>query len=215
MKLLLPLILVYAILAPLPKDSADAQAAPQSPAVHAETTAPALTADESGVYAAIFTEIFQATADTQIMLLDHTSVGVPPGMWAVTSVQGPDTGKFITQVSTETRQDYQAKNKQSVRLAGECKLAPRCEFDNVVALTGIVGAEKDKMEKGWKEFDKRFPNAPGIFVVSRIGFNHDRTEALAYAGRSCGKLCGNGYYVRLVKREGAWAVAGQTTIWIA
>jgi hypothetical protein len=215
MKLLARLILACAILAPLPQNGANAQVAVQRPATQTETAEPALTADESGVYTAILAEVFQATVDTQIMLLDHTSIGVPPGMWAVTSVQGPETAKFITQFSTETRQDYNLKNKQSVRLAGECKFAPRCEFDNVVALTGIVGAEKDKMEKGWKEFNKRFPNAPGIFVVSRVGFNHDHTEALAYAGRSCGNLCGNGYYVRLVKRDGAWAVAGQTTIWIA
>jgi len=215
MKFFANLVLAVAIVALPNSDATIAPIVMQTPAAQGNSTPATLTADESAIYTAIFAEVFQATADTQVMLLDHTSIGVPPGMWAVTSVQGPETAKFIAQFSTETRQDYNLKNKQSVRLAGECKFAPRCEFDNVVALTGIVGAEKDKMEKGWKEFNKRFPNAPGIFVVSRIGFNHDHTEALAYAGRSCGNLCGNGYYVRLVKRDGAWAVAGQTTIWIA
>ena len=215
MKVLLRLMLTCAMVAPFPRDAAQAAPVAQGAAVQGDSTPPALIADDSAVYAVIFTELFQATAETQIMVLDHTSVGVPPGMWTVTSVQGPDTGKFIAQVSTETRQDYQLKNKQSIRLPGECKFAPRCEFDNVVALTAIVGGEKDKMEKGWKEFNKRFPNAPGIFVVSRIGFNRAHTEALAYAGKSCGQLCGDGYYVWLVKRQGAWSLAAETTIWIA
>jgi hypothetical protein len=84
-----------------------------------------------------------------------------------------------------------------------------------VDLTGIVGMEKPKMEKGWKEFTKRFPNAPGIFVVSRIGFNQNHTEAVMYAAKACGNLCGDGQYVWLVKRDGNWVVAGQTTVWIA
>ena len=79
-------------------------------------------------------------------------------------------------------------------------------------LTGIVGMDKAKMEKGWKQFNKRYPNAPGIFVVSRIGFNRDHTEAVMYAAKACGNLCGDGQYVWLVKRDGVldcrWADDG-------
>ncbi len=171
--------------------------------------------DEIAVYTAAFADVFQATTETQIMIVDHTSIGVPPGMWAVTSVQGQDTAKFMAKLAAETRQDYQLKNKQSVRLPGPCRFAPHCGLYNVVDLTGIVGMDKAKMEKGWKEFNKRYPNAPGIFVLSRIGFNHDHTEAVMYAAKACGNLCGDGQYVWLVKRGGAWAVAGQTTVWIA
>jgi hypothetical protein len=171
--------------------------------------------DETRVYSAVFADIFQATQETQIMIVDHTSIGVPPGMWAVTSVKGPDTTKFMAKVAVDAQQDYQLKNKQSVQLPGPCHIAPQCALYNVVDLTGIVGMDKAKMEKGWKEFNKRYPNAPGIFVVSRIGFNRDHTEAVMYAAKACGNLCGDGQYVWLTKRDGAWSVAGQTTVWIA
>lgn len=179
-------------------------------------TAPASPADEDvTVYSVVFADVFQATPDTQIMIVDHTSKGVPPGMWAVTAVQGPDTAKFMAKLAADTRQDYQLKNKQSIRLPGPCHIAPQCGLYNVVDLTGIVGRDKAKMEKGWKEFNKLYPKAPGIFVLSRIGFNHDHTEAVLYAAKACGNLCGDGQYVWLVKRDGAWVVAGQTTVWIA
>ncbi len=191
--------------------------AQNSQSKQAETAAPTpARADEDvAVYAAVFADVFQATAETQIMIVDHTSIGVPPGLWAVTSVKGQDTAKFMAKLAADTRADYQLKMKQSVSLPAPCRIAPQCGVYNVVDLTGIVGMEKPKMEKGWKEFTKRYPKAPGIFVVSRIGFNQEHTEAVLYAAKACGNLCGDGQYVWLVKRDGAWVVAGQTTVWIA
>jgi hypothetical protein len=171
--------------------------------------------DDVAVYSAVFADVFQATSGTQIMIVDHTSKGVPPGMWAVTSVQSADTAKFMAKLGADTRQDYQLKNKQSVPLPGPCRLTPQCGYYNVVDLTGIVGMDKGKMEKGWKEFKKRYPTAPGIFVVSRIGFNRDHTEAVLYAAKACGNLCGDGQFIWIVRRDGSWVVAGQTTAWIA
>lgn len=215
MKMRLRFILVTAICAAFLAGTGDTLAGARLLPAQKGSGAPALAEDESGVYAAIFADLFQATSETPIMIVDHTSKGVPPGLWTVTSVQGPDTTKFLAQIAQDARQDYQTKNKESMRLVGECKIAPRCEFDNVVALTGIVGGEKGKMDRGWKEFEKRFPDAPGIFMVSRIGFDFAHTQAIAYAAKSCGKQCGDGYYIWLAKRNGAWAVAAQTTIWIA
>lgn len=189
--------------------------AQNSQSKQAETAAAASADEDVAVYAAVFADVFQATAETQIMIVDHTSIGVPPGLWAVTSVKGQDTAKFMAKLAADTRADYQLKMKQSVSLPAPCRISPQCGVYNVVDLTGIVGMEKPKMEKGWKEFTKRYPKAPGIFVVSRIGFNQEHTEAVMYAAKACGNLCGDGQYVWLVKRGGTWVVAGQTTVWIA
>ena len=176
--------------------------------------APALSADEAGVYSALFANLFEAGPGRPIVLEDRTSIGVPPGMWATTSVQGPDTQKFLAKLSPETRADYQAKMKSSVQLPKNCSLAPECTVMDAVSLTGIV-VTKAKNDKGWKNFFSKYPNSPGILLVSRIGFNRDSTEAIVYAGKSCGTLCGEGYYVRLTKIGDRWTVADQTTIWIA
>lgn len=175
---------------------------------------PALSEDEIAVYTTLFANLFEAGPGRPIVLEDRTSIGLPPGMWATTSVQGTDTQKFLAKLMPETRADYQAKMKQSMRLPQNCTLAPECKVADVVMLTAIV-VTKSKNDKGWKNFFAKYPNSAGILLVSRIGFNRDHTEAIVYAGKSCGTLCGEGYYVRLVKIGEHWTVADQTTIWIA
>jgi hypothetical protein len=173
-----------------------------------------LSADEAAVYSTVFANLFEAGPGRPIVLENRTSIGVPPGMWATTSVQGADTSKFLAKLSPDTRADYQAKNKKSMALPQHCELAPVCSAEDVVSLTAIV-VTKNKNDKGWKNFFSKYPNSPGILLVSRIGFNSDKTEAIVYAGKSCGTLCGEGYYVRLTKIGEHWAVADQTTVWIA
>ena len=186
-------------------------AKPSENAVQAPTS---LSADEAAVYSAVFASLFEAGPGRPIVVENRTSIGVPPGMWATTSVQGADTSKFLAKLSADTRADYQAKNKKSMALPQRCELAPECSAEDVVSLTAIV-VTKNKNDKGWKNFFSKYPNAPGILLVSRIGFNSDKTEAIVYAGKSCGTLCGEGYYVRLTKIGERWAVADQTTVWIA
>ncbi len=83
----------------------------------AETAAAASADEDVAVYAAVFADVFQATADTQIMIVDHTSIGVPPGMWAVTSVKGQDTAKFMAKACGRwTRSRLSAEN-EAVRFA--------------------------------------------------------------------------------------------------
>ena len=173
-----------------------------------------LSVDEAAVYSAVFASLFEAGPGRPIVLENRTSIGVPPGMWATTSVQGADTSKFLAKLAPDTRADYQAKNKKSMTLPQPCALAPECSAEDVVSLTAIV-VTKNKNDKGWKNFFSKYPNSPGILLVSRIGFNADKTEAIVYAGKSCGTLCGEGYYVRLTKIGERWAVADQTTVWIA
>jgi hypothetical protein len=184
------------------------------PSENAVQTPGLLSADEAAVYSALLASLFEAGPGRPIVLENHTSIGVPPGMWATTSVQGADTSKFLAKLSPDTRADYQAKNKKSMSLPQPCTLAPECSAEDVVSLTAIV-VTKNKNDKGWKNFFSKYPNSPGILLVSRIGFNADKTEAIVYAGKSCGTLCGEGYYVRLTKIGERWTVADQTTVWIA
>ena len=176
--------------------------------------APMLGGDDIAVYTLVFESLFQAGKRLPIVLADHTAIGVPPGMLVLSPLQDPKSGQFLAKLSREARQDYQLKNKHPVALPSPCPFAPECTAMDIVRLTGMV-MNKEKNDKAWDKFFQRYPNAPGIFVVSRIGFNPDHTEAILYVGKSCGTLCGDGMYVWLVKRDGAWVVQGRTSIWIA
>jgi len=65
------------------------------------------------------------------------------------------------------------------------------------------------------DFEVKFPNNLGYFVVSRIGLNANRTEALLYFDHFCAGLCGGGAYVLMRKVDGAWYVADQRGTWVS
>lgn len=70
----------------------------------------------------------------------------------------------------------------------------------------------------WKNYYRRFPSSPGYTVLSAVGFNGERTEALVYIAVHCGPLCGTGRYVFFVKRDGKWLRAdlkASTCNWIS
>jgi len=65
------------------------------------------------------------------------------------------------------------------------------------------------------DFDARFPNNLGFFVVSHVGLNLQKTEALVYVEHFCGGLCGGGEYVLMRKVNGVWHVADHHNTWVS
>jgi hypothetical protein len=65
------------------------------------------------------------------------------------------------------------------------------------------------------DFDAKFQNNLGYFVVSRVGLNLNETEALLYVEHFCGGLCGGGEYVLMRKLNGAWHVVDHRGTWVS
>lgn len=65
------------------------------------------------------------------------------------------------------------------------------------------------------DFQTRFPNNFGYFVVSHAGLNLGKTEATLYVDHFCGGLCGSGGYFLMRKQNGAWHVVDQHVVWIS
>ncbi len=171
---------------------------------------PQLTEDESAVYTALFQDLYNASKDRPIILIDSTSIGVPPGLVAKVTVKGEQTARFLSRLSPETKQDWTDRNKEHTRLPSPCHLAPDCVIFDIADIAPLV-----KDDRAWRRFLSKHPNAPGIVVVSRIGFNRDLTEAIVYVGRACGSICGEGEYVRLIKLNGSWAADDHTIVWLS
>ncbi len=66
-----------------------------------------------------------------------------------------------------------------------------------------------------RDFQARFPNNFGYFVVSRAGLNLSKNEALLYIEHFCGALCGGGGYVLMRKVDGAWHVVDRHVTWMS
>jgi hypothetical protein len=65
------------------------------------------------------------------------------------------------------------------------------------------------------DFEARFPNNMGYFVVSHVGLNLNKTEALLYVDHLCPGLCGGGGYVLMRKANGVWHVVDRRVIWVS
>jgi len=64
-------------------------------------------------------------------------------------------------------------------------------------------------------FQTRFPNNLGYFVVSHVGLNLSKSEALLYIDHFCSGLCGGGVYVLMHKVNGVWHVVDQHGTWVS
>jgi hypothetical protein len=75
-------------------------------------------------------------------------------------------------------------------------MMPEAEWDEVFGQSGSV----------WTRFEARYPQASGIIVFSRVGFDEEEDTALAFMYYRCGDLCGAGGLYVLVKTDGSWKV---------
>jgi hypothetical protein len=172
--------------------------------------ASALSDDDSAVYTSLLRELYQAAKGRPIILSDQTAIGVPPGMLTNLPVQGPQTVAFLNPISPEARQNFEDLNHASLHLPSPCKFAPECALVDIADIALQV-----KNAKAWRKFMAKHANTPGIIIVSRIGFNRDRDQAVVYSGMSCGPLCGQGEFTWLLKRNGTWTVESSNVVWIS
>ena len=58
----------------------------------------------------------------------------------------------------------------------------------------------------WINYYRRFPESRGFVMLSRVGFNTERTQALMYVGSRCGPHCGDIHFLLLEKANGIWSI---------
>ncbi|MFZ0523321.1 MAG: hypothetical protein WAN14_21880 [Candidatus Acidiferrales bacterium] len=71
------------------------------------------------------------------------------------------------------------------------------------------------LETKRSDLEARFPRNLGYFVVSHVGLNLNKTEALLYVDHFCGGLCGGGEYVLMHKVNGVWHVVDRHGTWVS
>lgn len=119
-----------------------------------------------------------------------------------------------TELQPETVNDLQVKSQNSAyRL--ERKFSINIKY-LLVKDEDLDALFKDKVTGGWKAFHQKYPKSSGFLVLSRVGLNADKTQALVYKGWSCGGLCGGGSYTLLIKKNGVWTVRGSVgPVWVS
>jgi len=133
----------------------------------------------------------------------------------VVDLASDDTYKYVKEslqnLSADTLSDCKTRNDRSYSLKASMILGSRY----------LLFSEKDKQElfqinqSGWDVFYNRYPEAPGIMTLSRVGFNEQMDQALVYLGIQSDWLAGSGNFFLLNKIEGSWVIDQQVMTWVS
>jgi hypothetical protein len=114
-------------------------------------------------------------------------------------------------VSSETVDSFKARNEMSHPIRADMDLGSSYTLLTQTRKNQIFGQN----QSGWDIFYNRYPQAPGITTLSRVGFNAAFDQALVYIGTQSNWLAGAGYYVLLKKGEAGWGIDQQVMTWIS
>lgn|GEM_PF-2501132 len=133
--------------------------------------------EEYEVYSALVEEVFVTGASASGPVPIRDRSGCPKFIVEMASCG-------INAVKPETWEDFKVKNSQEYPLEERFNLSVGCDLVN----------ERDD------------PQARGIVGLSRVGFDPERCQALVHVDEIAGWYISNGYFVLLVKENGAWRV---------
>jgi hypothetical protein len=136
----------------------------------------------------------------QVVIHDATSSG---GEWRFRLFSLFDSRVKFRELQTSTRASYFARNLFRTRIESKFVLPKRA--------TVYFSSESGY---GSAAFQQKFPRNMGLVVLSGVGFNSSRTQAVFYIDHFCG-LCGGGRYVLMEKVGSAWRVKEEHYTWIS
>jgi len=180
-------------------------------AVQTQTSTPTFSAaqidaEEQAVYAAVLGQLYSAPS---FVIMDTTATD--PG--------GVENTEQTLDYVLQNLHDVNPKTIENFRERNETAAPLQLDMDLGVAYTLLSQAERNNIfgqnQSGWEIFYNRYPDAPGIITLSRVGFDAAFDQALVYVGTQSDWLAGAGYYVLMKKVNGAWIVDQKVMSWIS
>lgn len=179
------------------------------------------TDDDYAIYSKILEDHFVRPGVEHLIIGDHTMMEFPPIMAGMAEFgDSPEVKKLRRAIAKDTEADYDAKNKTPAVLEGKFSISTpvvllsAAERDEIFGVK-VEGDKKTADRKGFENLNRLYPNSQGFLRLSRVGYNHARTQALISAGNLCGPLCGEGRVFLLVKDGNSWKIKYAVTTWVS
>jgi len=137
-----------------------------------------------------------------VLIREQTDPDIPNLEFAL---EGP------ADIPEELVEAYRLRNDQpytlerSFTLEHDYALVPQSEYDDLLRSGRLT----------WADFAEKYPEAEGVFMVSRAGLNAARDEALVSISYYCGDLCAEGGVFLMVKEDGVWKFKQALAAWMA
>ncbi|MFC2065182.1 hypothetical protein ACFLXB_08830 [Chloroflexota bacterium] len=161
--------------------------------------------EEELVYAALL----QSEYSSNLYVLMNKTQTELLGMADVETIQMIE--KSLNDLSSDTLADFRARNDESHLIRTSMILGTRYNLFSTEDMQNLFRENQN----GWDIFYDRFPEAPGIITLSKVGFNDEMDQALVYLGIQSHWLAGAGTYYLLTRKDGNWFVLQEVMIWIS
>ena len=162
--------------------------------------------EEQAVYAFLLPEMYQ---NRGYVIMDTTA----------TSVTGVEATSQTLDYVLQSLHDVDAETADGFRSRNDAAYPIRPDMDLGSPYTLLSQAGRSKIfgqnQSGWEIFYNRYPQAPGITTLSRVGFNATFDQALVYIGTQSNWLDGSGYYILLKNGQAGWAIDQQVMVWVS
>lgn len=113
-------------------------------------------------------------------------------------------------IPPEVRTDFKEKNKSS------CLIKPSAGMPN---LHFVSKREHDlmfrKASTGWNDFHKKYGKEASVLLLSRVGFNPEKTLALLHVSGGMGSMAGSGALYLFERKNGKWVIKVHIQTWIS
>ena len=130
-------------------------------------------AEEQVVYAVLLRNLYSAAS---YVIMDTTATGPTGGGDAASTLNR--IVQDIRGVDQKTAESFRVQNDAAYPVRPDLELGSGYVLLSQSEMGQIFGQNRD----GWQLFYERYPDAPGITTLSKVGFNNTLDQALVYVG---------------------------------
>ena len=160
-----------------------------------------VSAEEYDIYSSIIKQIY-LKPETKMAMIEERTFRYDFGVENDEPWREKKKGVVIEESAIE---DYETKNSQPWLLnKASFKLPVKTNLITDLDLKAIFHGNWGELQ--WINYYRRFPDSDGFVMLSRIGFNTERTQGLMYIGSRCGPRCGDIHFLLLEKANGVWVI---------
>ena len=159
-----------------------------------------VSAEEYEIYSSVIKQYY-LRPDTKLIMIEERTFRYD---FAIDEEPWREKKKGVI-IDETAANDYELKNGEKWLLNKDSfKLPVKAALITDNDLKAIFHGKWGDLE--WINYYRRFPDTRGFVMLSRIGFNTQRTQALMYVGSRCGPVCGDRYFLLLQKENGSWVI---------